>query len=173
MGCRVNRQKEIVINELKRTCRLEYPFNEFFFYIQIKPMAKFESSIKTIASSQEKVYDFLSDLTHIEAFKEQIPDHLVKDLSFDADSITLSVAPIGKVTFNIIEREPHKCIKFKASNSPVPLDLWIQIVAIEENSCKTKLTAGVEVNPFMKGMIQKPISDGLEKMVELIANLPY
>lgn len=136
-------------------------------------MTKFESSIKTIASSQEKVYNLLSDLSHIEAFKDQIPDHLAKDLSFDTDSITLNIAPVGKVTFNVIDREPHKCIKLQASNSPAPLDLWIQIVAIDENNCKAKITAGVDVNPFMKGMIQKPITGGLEKMIELIANLPY
>ena len=136
-------------------------------------MTKFESSIKTIASPQESVYNLLSDLTHLESFKEQIPQDLIKDLSFDEDTLTLSVAPVGKIFFHLVERNPYSCIKFQASNAPVPLNLWIQIVAVDENNCKAKVTAGLEVNPFMKGMIQKPIKDGLEKMIELLARLPY
>ena len=136
-------------------------------------MTKFESSVKTIDSPQESVYDLLSDLTHINSFKDQIPQDLIKDLSFDKDTLTLSIVPVGKISFHIIERNPHTCIKFQASNSPVPLSLWIQIVSINESSCKAKVTAGLEVNPFMKGMIQKPIKDGLEKMIEVIARLPY
>ena len=54
-------------------------------------MTKFESSVKTIDSSQESVYDLLSDLTHINSFKDQIPQDLIKDLSFDKDTLTLSI----------------------------------------------------------------------------------
>ncbi|NMA74948.1 MAG: SRPBCC family protein [Bacteroidales bacterium] len=136
-------------------------------------MTKFESSVKTINSPQESVYNLLSDLTNIESFKDRMPQDLIKDLSFDEDTLTVSIAPVGKISFHIIERDPHSCIKFQASNSPVPLNLWIQLVSLDEKSCKVKITAGVEVNPFMKGMIQKPLKDGLEKMVEVIARLPY
>ena len=136
-------------------------------------MTKFESSVKKISSSQESVYNLLSDLTNIESFRDRIPENLVKDLSFDSDSLTLSVAPVGKISFNIIEREPHKCIKFQDENSPVPFTLWIQIVAIDENRCKAKATAGLDVNPFMKSMVKKPVQDGLEKITEVLAHLPY
>ncbi len=136
-------------------------------------MTKFESSVKTINSPQESVYNLLSDLTNIESFKDRMPQDLIKDLSFDEDTLTVSIAPVGKISFHIIERDPHSCIKFQASNSPVPLNLWIQLVSLDETSCKVKITAGVEVNPFMKGMIQKPLKDGLEKMVEVVARLPY
>lgn len=42
-----------------------------------------------------------------------------------------------------------------------------------ENECKMKLTIGLELNPFMKAMVQKPLQDGVEKMAEMLSMIPY
>lgn len=136
-------------------------------------MTKFESSVKTISASQEAVYEILSDLNNLEKFKNNMPEDKVKNLSFDSDSLSIEVAPVGKITLNIIEKEPCKCIKFATTTSPVPFNLWIQLVAVAENECKMKLTIGLELNPFMKGMIQKPLQEGLEKMADALAIIKY
>lgn len=36
-----------------------------------------------------------------------------------------------------------------------------------------KLTIGLELNPFMKAMVQKPLQDGVEKMAEMLSMIPY
>lgn len=136
-------------------------------------MTKFESSVKTISSSQEAVYAKLSDLNNLEKFKDSMPEDKVKNLSFDSESLTIEVAPVGKITLNIVEREPSKCIKFATTTSPLPFNLWIQIVAVSETECKMKLTIGIELNPFMKGMVQKPLQEGLEKMADMLSVIPY
>lgn len=136
-------------------------------------MTKFESSVKTISASQEAVYAKLSDLNNLEKFKDSIPEDKVKNLSFDSESLTIEVAPVGKITLNIVEREPSKCIKFATTTSPLPFNLWIQIVAVSETECKMKLTIGIELNPFMKGMVQKPLQEGLEKMADMLSMIPY
>ena len=43
-------------------------------------------------------------------------------------------------------------------------------VALE---CKMKLTIGMELNPFMKTMVQKPLQEGLEKMAETLSMINY
>lgn len=136
-------------------------------------MTKFESSVKTISASQEAVYAKLSDLNNLEKFKDSMPEDKVKNLSFDSESLTIEVAPVGKITLNIVEREPSKCIKFATTTSPLPFNLWIQIVAVSETECKMKLTIGIELNPFMKGMVQKPLQEGLEKMADVLSVIPY
>lgn len=136
-------------------------------------MTKFESSVKTISASQEAVYAKLSDLNNLEKFKDSMPEDKVKNLSFDSESLTIEVAPVGKITLNIVEREPSKCIKFATTTSPLPFNLWIQIVAVSETECKMKLTIGIELNPFMKGMVQKPLQEGLEKMADMLSVIPY
>lgn len=136
-------------------------------------MTNFESGVKVISASQEAVYEKLSDLNNLKQFKESMPEEKVKNLSFDSDSLSIEVAPVGKITLSIVEREPYKCIKFATTTSPLPFNLWIQIVPVTENECKMKLTIGMELNPFMKGMVQKPLQEGLEKMADTLSSMPY
>lgn len=136
-------------------------------------MTKFESSVKTIYASQKAVYEKLSDLNNLEKFKDSMPADKVKNLSFNSDSMTIDVAPVGQITLNIIEKEPYKCIKFATTTSPLPFNLWIQLVPVTETECKMKLTIGIELNPFMKGMVQKPLQEGLEKMADTLAIIRY
>ena len=74
-------------------------------------MSNFESSVKVIPYSQERVYNKLSDLSNLEAVKDRLPKDKVQDLSFDSDTLSFSVSPIGKLTLQIVERDPCKCIK--------------------------------------------------------------
>lgn len=94
-------------------------------------------------------------------------------MSFDTDSCTFDVNPIGKITLRIIEREPQKTIKFVADNSPIPLNMWIQLVSLNENETKTKITVKAELNPFIKPMVSKPLQDGLNKMAQMLTVIPY
>lgn len=136
-------------------------------------MTTFESSIKHIPAPQSAVYAKLSDLNNLEKIKDRLPEDKVKNLSFDADSLSMEVAPVGTITLQIVEREPEKCIKFGTTSSPLPFNLWIQLVPVTEQECKMKLTIGMELNPFMKAMVQKPLQEGLEKMADMLAMIPY
>lgn len=136
-------------------------------------MTTFESAVKVIPYSQERVYNKLSDLSNLESLKERLPEDKVKDVSFDTDTLSFSVPGIGQLTLQVVEREPNKCIKFETTNSPLPFNLWIQLVGTSDEECKLKVTVGMELNPFMKGMIQKPLQEGLEKMADMLAMIQY
>lgn len=136
-------------------------------------MTKFESDVKFIPASQEAVYEKLSDLNNLEKVKDRLPADKVKNLTFDSDSMSVEVSPVGKISLQIVEKEPCKCIKFGATDSPLPFNLWIQLLPVTETECKMKLTIGVELNPFMKAMVQKPLQEGLQKMADMLALIPY
>lgn len=136
-------------------------------------MTQFESNIKIIPYNQEKVYAKISDLSNLEAIKNKIPTNKVSDITFDTDSISFNISPIGNISLRIIEREPYKCVKFGTEKSPIPFNLWIQLVPTSDNECKMKLTIKAEINLFIKGMIQKPLQEGLEKMAEMLSRIPY
>lgn len=136
-------------------------------------MTQFESSIKVIPYSQERVYAKVSDLSNLESVKDRIPEGKVSDINFDRDSLSFSISPVGNICLRIVEREPAKCVKFEAEKSPLPFKLWIQIVPVAESECKIKLTIKAEINPIMKGMVQKPLKEGLEKMAEMLARISY
>ena len=136
-------------------------------------MTKFESSVKVIPYGQERVYNKLADLSNLEAIKDRLPEDKVKDISFDTDTLSFSVAPVGQLTLKIIDREPDKCIKFETVNSPLPFNMWIQIAPVAVEECKLKITIGMELNPFMKTMVQKPLQEGVEKMAGMLSMINY
>ena len=135
-------------------------------------MSKFESGIKHIPHPQTAVYNALSDLSNLDKVKDKLPEDKIKDLSFDSDSLTIG-APMGSVSMSIIEREEPKCIKFATEKSPIAANLWIQIVPEGEEACKMKLTIKADINPFIKGMVSKPLQEGLEKIADVLAMIPY
>ena len=130
-------------------------------------MATFESSVRQIPHSQQAVYDMLSDLSNIDRVKDRIPADKLNDLTFDADSMSIST-PMGAVKLKIVDREEPKCIKFETEQSPLPFNFWIQILPVTDTTCKMKLTIKAELNPFIKGMVSKPLQEGIEKIADAL-----
>ena len=141
-------------------------------------MAQFESSIKFVPYSQERVYNKLEDLNNLASLKErfeQVREKVgdkIQDIAFDRDSLTLTVQGMN-VTLRIIEREPCKCIKFEGDKSPIPVNLWVQILPVTEEQAKMKVTIRAEVNMFMKAMVTKPLPEGVEKIADMLAMISY
>ncbi|MBO5016813.1 MAG: SRPBCC family protein [Bacteroidaceae bacterium] len=141
-------------------------------------MAQFESNIKYVPYSQEQVYNKLEDLNNLAALKErfeQVREKVgdkIQDMSFDRDSLTLTVQGMN-VTLRIIEREPCKCIKFEGDKSPIPVNLWIQVLPVTSEQAKLKVTIRAEVNMFMKAMVAKPLQEGVEKIADMLAMISY
>jgi carbon monoxide dehydrogenase subunit G len=136
-------------------------------------MKKFESSIKQIPYSQEAVYRNISDLTNLERVRDRVPEDKVKDFSFDHDSVTVSVAPVGTITMRIVEREEPKCVKFETTQSPMPFNLWIQVLPVNETTSKMKVTVKADIPFMLAGMVSGPIQDGVEKIADALAQIPY
>lgn len=135
-------------------------------------MATFESTVRQINYAQQSVYQLLSDLSNIDKVKDRIPEDKVKDLTFDTDSIGINT-PMGAVKLNIVERDEPKCIKFETAESPLPFNFWIQILPVTAQSSKMKLTIKADLNPFIKGMVSKPLQEGIEKIADALQSIKY
>ena len=100
-------------------------------------MTKFESSVKQIPHSQQCVYNTLSDLNNVQRLKERLPEgstgnddmdkvkERLQNLTFDQDSLSVNVDPVGQISMRIIEREEPKTIKFESANSPLSFNFWL------------------------------------------------
>ena len=146
----------------------------------------FESNIKQIPHKQESVFNTLSDLNNLQVLKdrfEQVKDQIpedkrkemekLKDLRFDSDSITINAPMVGDLKMRIIDRDFPKTIKFETENSPIPFNFWIQLLPTGEFSCTMKLTIKAELNMFSKGLVKKPLQEGIEKIADALAMIPY
>lgn len=161
-------------------------------------MAKYESQIKTIAAPVERVYGKLADLSNLGIIQERLSDpnvlnflkqqaggkvsdeqlatlqERIKTIQFDTDSVSGYVEPLGtNLTLRIIEREEPKLVKMQLEGSPVPGNLWIQLLPSNDGTTRLKLTVGVELNFFMRKMIEGKLKTGVDKLADMLVIIPY
>ena len=136
-------------------------------------MTEFVSEIKTIPYGNRIVYDTLADLNNLEKLKNRIPSDKIEDFTFDSNSCSFTIQPVGRIRFTIIDREPMKTIKFAADQTPVNVNMWIQLKETGELETKMKLTVKADLNPFLKPMISKPLQEGINQIADIIASIHY
>ena len=136
-------------------------------------MTKFESSVKQIPYPVENVYRNISDLSNLERVRDRIPEDKLQDFQFDSDSVQVSVAPVGTIKLRIIEREENKCVKFETEQSPLPFNLWIQVLPVSETESKMKVTVKADIPFMLKGMVAGPLQDGVEKIADALSQIPF
>ena len=158
------------------------------------------SNIKTIPHPQLAVFEKLSDLTNLQAVKDRLSEpgaeerlkemarehnqeklgeqfSQLKDklgqLEFDRDSLTIGGTPLGNISLRIVERDEPKTIKFEGQGTPIPVTLWIQLLPLDSYTCKMRITLRAELNFFLRQMAGKHLQEGVEKMADILASLPY
>ena len=136
-------------------------------------MTTYESEIKMIDSSDNKVFAMLSDLRNVEKIKDRIPSDKVKDLKFDQDTVSINVDPVGDLSLKIIEREPCKTIKFTTDKSPVDSFVWIQILPVTDEKSKIKVTLKADMNPMIKMMIGSYMEKFVNMFADALTKIPY
>lgn len=136
-------------------------------------MSTFESSIRQIPHPQQSVYAMLGDLSNLERIRHRLPEDKLKDFSFDSDTLSVNVPPVGSIRLRIVDRDEPKCIKFETEQSPVPFNFWIQILPVTDTTSKMKLTIKADLNPFIKGMVKKPLQEGIEKIADALQMIEY
>ena len=136
-------------------------------------MSKFESSIKQIPYPVENVYRNISDLSNLEKVRDRVPEDKVKDFSFDSESVSVNVAPVGELKLRICEREENRCVKFETVQSPLPFNVWVQVLPVTETTSKMKVTVKADIPFMLKGMVSGPLQDGVEKIADALSQIPY
>lgn len=160
-------------------------------------MTKYESNVKTLYATVQRVYAKLSDLTHLQTIQERASDPMfvqairhqagdkvdesqlamlqekLQQMQFTADSVSIPVEQLGTtLTLSIIEREEPKLIKMELQGSPMPANLWIQLLPCNEGT-RMKLTVGAELNFFIRKMVEGKLKTGVEKLADMLAMMPY
>lgn len=149
--------------------------------------------MKQIQAPQGAVYDKISDLSNLEVLKQRMADPSMREqiasqmgqdkveqfaqylnnVSFDRDSITISGSPVGNVCLRIIEREEPKTIKMQGEGSPIPLNLWIQLLPNGDDASALRVVIKAELNFFIKQMASKPLQKAADGIAEMLARIPY
>ena len=156
-------------------------------------MSDFVSGIKQVQASQEAVYRKVSDLSNLESFKQRLADpevqtqmagsvgqdkveqmaQYIDNVTFDRDTITFGGSPLGNICLKVVEREEPKCIKLEGQGTPVPLNLWIQVVGKDTEQAAIRVTLRAELNFFIRQMVSKPLQQAADGIAEMLARIDY
>ena len=147
---------------------------------------KYISDIKTVNYPLETVYERLSNLKNLEMFfdpekvkeiKEKVPnapDINLEDFNATEDECSFKVSPLGTVGVKIVEREPNKTIKMEGNKAiPFGVNFWIQMLPMDENNCKLRLTLHADMNPMIKMMVNKHLKEGIDKVADALTKIPF
>lgn len=156
-------------------------------------MSEFKSEVKQIQAPQQAVYNKISDLSNLEGFKERMADpdaraqmaaqigedkldtfaQYVENMTFDRDSITIKGSAVGDVCLRIVDREEPKCVKLEGVGTPIPLNLWIQVVGNGDYASAIRVTLRTELNFFIKQMVSGPMQKAVDGIAEMLSRVPY
>jgi carbon monoxide dehydrogenase subunit G len=132
---------------------------------------KIESKIGSIGSSDEKIYNFLTNFNN---FKQMVPVDKVKNWQSDENSCSFTIDFVGETGVKIIEKEPFKVIKLQnIDDSKYNFTFWAQLKRIDDSATNIKLTMETRMNPMIEMMAKKPLSDFLDSVVDKLAAFKF
>ena len=136
-------------------------------------------TVQSIRERYNAVHEVMRQMTPDKDGETMLPKEYIdldvyqNHFQFDQDTVSISAAPVGEIKLHIIDRDEPKCVKFETVQSPVPFYLWIQVLPVNETSSKMKVTVDADIPFMLKGMVSGPIQEGVEKIAEALAMIPY
>lgn len=128
-----------------------------------------ESRVGKIQASEQRVYELISDLNNLQNF---VPPENVKDFKADYDNCSFSVDKMGAFSMTVVEREPNKLVKIGSGQGmPFKFNLWVQLKSVEELDTRVKVTLKADLNPMLKMMAKKPLTQFVSTLVDRLETI--
>ena len=108
---------------------------------------------------------------NIDRLPQEAREHLDK-VKFEDDGISVE-SPMGTMKLSVSESVAPSMVKYTAQSSPVPFGVTINLEAIDESSTQAVTELNIELPFMLKAMVGSKLSEGAQKMGEMIAKLPY
>ncbi|HOG19896.1 MAG TPA: hypothetical protein PKW37_05595 [Salinivirgaceae bacterium] len=126
---------------------------------------KIVSRIAKLHTPSTAIYRMISDFSFLD--KITPPDDRVKIVSCNSDMCKIAIEGGGEFTMVIAERKENELVKISNdSNSPFDFKLWIQLKEKVAYETYLRITLHATMNPFMKMVAQKPLTNFVESMVD-------
>jgi carbon monoxide dehydrogenase subunit G len=124
-------------------------------------MTNYKSSIITVQKSQSQVFDFLSDYNN---FGKLMPEQVTGWTSTDTEC-SFTIQGMASLQMRIIERRASDLISMESfGKTPIKFKLFVTIESISSESCTVLVSIDADINPMLKMMLDKPLTNLVEKL---------
>jgi carbon monoxide dehydrogenase subunit G len=128
-------------------------------------MTNYKSSQITVQKSQTEVFNFLSDYNN---FGKLMPEQ-VTNWNSTQDECSFTIQGMASLQMKIIERRASDLISMESyGKTPIKFTLYVTLEAISETSCTALVSIDADINPMLKMMLDKPLSNLVEKLATKI-----
>jgi carbon monoxide dehydrogenase subunit G len=123
------------------------------------------SATHTTQSTSESLFDFMGDFNN---FKHLLPEDKIQNFECTAEQCSFGIKGLMPLTIKIKERVPASRITFETTGiAKFVFTLHIHLL----NEQKTNVELEGDMNPFIKAMAEKPLSDLVNTMATRLAAL--
>ncbi len=131
-------------------------------------MTTIETHHKTTESSQEKLFNFLSDLNN---FEQLMPEDKIEKWSSDEDQCEFTIKGMARIGLKKEGTTPHEYINI-SSFGKVPFSFTLDIhIKSKESDTEAYMIFKGDINPFMKMMVEKPLTNFFNLLVDKATTL--
>ncbi len=131
-------------------------------------MSEFSSETKLVNQSAEKLFVFLTNLNN---FKGLLPPQ-IKNWQSAESWCSFVIEGTASLGFEINEKKPNDYIKYNEyGKSPFPFSLIIKMDEKEKLQTGIEISFQAELNPMLKMMLKKPLTNLLNMMVDKLNEL--
>ena len=119
-------------------------------------MTKIESEKVEVNKSANDTFAFLSNFNN---FQKLMPEQVTNWTSTE-NECSFTIKGMATIGMKIIEKTPSSFIKI-TSNGKVPFDFNLNVHLAEagENKCSGQLIFEAELNPMLRMMVEKPLTN--------------
>jgi hypothetical protein len=132
---------------------------------------KIESKKAIVNTSAEKAFNFISDFNN---FKNLLPDDKISDYQSTSDSCSFNINGMANISMRIKSRFPNSKLEV-VSDGKNPFNFLLTILLDEktENSCEAVIIFEADVNPFVKMMIETPLTNFFNMLSEKLPQIKF
>ncbi len=136
-------------------------------------MATYKSKAVTVNKSATELAEKFSDFSSLGSALENLPAEeraKVGDVSFTADTITISTPQVGDIRLKAIERTLEK-IRLKAEGTPVDMELEINFKPVNESQSSVEGAINVDLPLVIRPLVGPTLQKAVDQFGELFAKL--
>jgi len=126
-------------------------------------MTRLEGNTITVAKNAESVFDFFSDMQNI----GRIMPEQVEQFVSEGDTCRFTIKGMASLGLQYEEKTaPTRVVMSDHGKSPFALKLTCTITPIENEQCSVQLTMDADLNPFLKMVAEKPLTNFLNILLD-------
>jgi carbon monoxide dehydrogenase subunit G len=127
-------------------------------------MTRFESRTGRVSSKPEEIYGFVTDIRN---FRQFVPEKMTEGLKVEKESCSFNLSPLGQVNVKLNEKDPFRKVVFTGSAlKPDDFSLRLDIDEHHDGYTEIRITVDAELNPFFKMMVEKPVMQFLDTVID-------